>query len=290
MMNQCMASMKMNTIKEKSNQSSPQLVKTRMCKFNLRGNCGMGSACGFAHSKEELKPLPDFSRTRLCQVFIETGQCNIQNCSYAHTTDELVTGSSHKTKLCRFWQIGKCNLGNTCRFAHYADELKKPDGVTGKPQQQDQQHINPMAKVTGKPQQQDRQYTNSMAVPVIFDISPMQAPYPVTPHHLISNGQEYDLPDKMELTRGISASTQDSDGLKSYSNFSDDSGSEVESAPSPYGACGEGQEHFQMVSSMWHLPVVLGRVQQPSAFKMKWAQELSRSCRPHQLTTPLPLL
>lgn len=287
MMNQCMASMntnttkKTNTTKEKAKSSvfTTHLSKTRMCKFNLLGTCSMGSNCGFAHSEEELKPLPDLWRTSLCPVLFQTGQCNAKNCTYAHSKDELVTGSCHKTKFCRFEQLGKCNLGNKCQFAHSADELRKPARVPGKLQQQEQQYneLRKPARVTGKPQQQDQQYNyyvNSMAIPAIFVTPPTQAPYPVTPQRLITNrpevltsayevpicaydlsgtqkdtcspfnlalqqpkddssqeGQEWDLPDKMELTRGTSTSTQDSDGCKSFSTSSDSSESEMEAAP-----------------------------------------------------------
>ena len=32
--------------------------------------------------------------------------------------------SLHKTKLCRFWHGGYCRYGNSCNFAHGADELR----------------------------------------------------------------------------------------------------------------------------------------------------------------------
>merc|ERR1719161_240570 len=256
-----------NTTKAKaeSNLLSPQLSKTRMCVFHLFGTCNSGSHCYFAHSDEELKPLPDLSRTRLCQAFFQTGRCTAKNCTYAHRVDELVADSCHKTKFCRFWQVGMCSNGSECRFAHSADELRGP------------------ARVTEKPQQQDQQYNNSLAIPATFGAPQVQTAYPVTPQHLIANGQEvpicasdllstqkgtyspcnlappgrwsissqevqegkkYDSsqegqewnpPSEMKLTRGDSTSTQDSDGFKSYSTFSDGSESEVETPPCDFG-------------------------------------------------------
>merc|ERR1719161_1404479 len=66
-------------------QMSAQFSKTEMCKFNLLGICNKGSACAFAHSDVELKNRPDLSRTRLCRVFLQTGQCNDKNCTFAHS-------------------------------------------------------------------------------------------------------------------------------------------------------------------------------------------------------------
>lgn len=271
----------------------------------------MGSDCGFAHSNQELKALPDLSRTRLCQVFFQTGQCNAKNCTYAHSKDELVADSCQKTKLCRFWPKGKCSLGDKCRFAHFADELKEPAGATGKPQQQAQQ------------------YNNAMVIPAIFDTPPMQARYPATPQHLINyhipcsndqklrirayevpsyvyapsrtpndtcspcnpapqpfeddssrEGQKWIPPSMMELTRETSTSTQDSDGFKSYSTFSDGSESDMGTIPCDFGPdsyessapdfppnYGEAQEPFKMAPSVRHLPLPPGRFQQQSAIE-----------------------
>merc|ERR1712224_887497 len=175
-----------------------------------------------------------------------TGQCNAKNCTYAHSMDELVPGYCHKTKFCRFWQVGKCGLGDKCRFVHFAEERREPSEMTEKTQQQDQRHC-----------------ANSMAIPAIFDTPPTQAPYPVTPQCLIAivptcaydrsvtqqdayspcnlarqqfkddslqEDQEWNPPGKMELTRGTSISTQDSDsdGFQPFLTSSDTSDSETE--------------------------------------------------------------
>jgi len=102
--------------------------KTKMCKFHIIGACSKGPACPFAHSKAEMRPLPDLTCTKLCKALIETGVCNDKNCSYAHNKVELRTTSTyHKTKLCRFSLMGHCALGSKCNFAHTADELRPKD-------------------------------------------------------------------------------------------------------------------------------------------------------------------
>mmetsp|Transcript_54278 Transcript_54278/g.129358 ORF Transcript_54278/g.129358 Transcript_54278/m.129358 type:complete len:295 (+) Transcript_54278:53-937(+) len=42
-------------------------VKTKMCKFHLVGQCCKGAACTYAHSQEELRPVPDLSLVQVGQ-------------------------------------------------------------------------------------------------------------------------------------------------------------------------------------------------------------------------------
>eukprot|EP00930_Biecheleria_cincta_P068977 TRINITY_DN56793_c0_g1_i1.p1 TRINITY_DN56793_c0_g1~~TRINITY_DN56793_c0_g1_i1.p1 ORF type:complete len:264 (-),score=65.71 TRINITY_DN56793_c0_g1_i1:449-1240(-) len=63
---------------------------TRLCKFNAMGRCKRGRDCKFAHSEANVKEQPDFSKTRLCQEFVETGFCrHREHCKFAHGKDEL---------------------------------------------------------------------------------------------------------------------------------------------------------------------------------------------------------
>jgi TolA-binding protein len=102
-----------------------QFSKTKMCKFHLIGMCTKGEMCPFAHDKQELKPLPDLTCTKLCKMLIQQGHCDVVNCCYAHTKDELrATSTFHKTKLCRFSQLGHCALGSKCNFAHTSEEMR----------------------------------------------------------------------------------------------------------------------------------------------------------------------
>eukprot|EP00746_Dinoflagellata_sp_MGD_P139646 gnl/MRDRNA2_/MRDRNA2_73077_c0_seq1.p1 gnl/MRDRNA2_/MRDRNA2_73077_c0~~gnl/MRDRNA2_/MRDRNA2_73077_c0_seq1.p1 ORF type:complete len:413 (-),score=69.28 gnl/MRDRNA2_/MRDRNA2_73077_c0_seq1:3-1241(-) len=126
-------------------QMSAQFSKTEMCKFNVLGICNKGAGCVFAHSETELKSRPDLSCTRLCRVFLQTGQCNDANCSFAHSKDQLrTTDFFHKTKLCKFWQAGHCILDDKCRFAHTTNELKSDVMVKQTPQQHNLNGNNPM--------------------------------------------------------------------------------------------------------------------------------------------------
>lgn len=64
--------------------------KTRLCKFFAVGRCLKGKDCSFAHGVAEIKPLPDFYRTRLCPQLLRTGSCsNGEACGYAHTDVDL---------------------------------------------------------------------------------------------------------------------------------------------------------------------------------------------------------
>ncbi|OLP85720.1 Enoyl-CoA delta isomerase 2, mitochondrial [Symbiodinium microadriaticum] len=63
---------------------------TRLCKFFLAGCCSRGETCNFAHSVDDLKQFPDFSKTRLCEPFMKSGTCEQGvNCKFAHSRDEL---------------------------------------------------------------------------------------------------------------------------------------------------------------------------------------------------------
>lgn len=107
-----------------------------MCKFHIIDSCSRGSECPFAHSKEEMRPLPDLTRTKLCQNLIERGVCDNAACTYAHNKVELrVTSTYHKTKLCRFFLEGHCALGGRCNFAHSQAEVREADvPLTDEPQ------------------------------------------------------------------------------------------------------------------------------------------------------------
>jgi len=72
-----------------------QFFKTKLCKFNKKHRCSRGDECVYAHSQEELRPLPDFHRTRLCDDFTLYGDCAKGDlCSFAHQTTELRQRSS----------------------------------------------------------------------------------------------------------------------------------------------------------------------------------------------------
>jgi hypothetical protein len=100
-----------------------------MCKFFILGHCSKGVDCNFAHSKEELKALPDLKCTKVCKTLIQKGFCDVPGCTFAHSKDELrqITDGvrKFKSKICRFYTSDKgCSLGENCNFAHSSAELE----------------------------------------------------------------------------------------------------------------------------------------------------------------------
>eukprot|EP01066_Platyproteum_vivax_P014489 Platyproteum_vivax@DN6486_c0_g1_i2.p1 len=67
-----------------SGKASSIFAKTKMCPLAPLNLCQKGLACTFAHSEEELRPIPNL----------------------------------RKTRLCRRWARGACKTGDTCQFAH----------------------------------------------------------------------------------------------------------------------------------------------------------------------------
>eukprot|EP00929_Paragymnodinium_shiwhaense_P082640 TRINITY_DN43666_c0_g1_i1.p1 TRINITY_DN43666_c0_g1~~TRINITY_DN43666_c0_g1_i1.p1 ORF type:complete len:499 (+),score=110.74 TRINITY_DN43666_c0_g1_i1:102-1499(+) len=64
-------------------------AKTKLCKFYQHNACTKGSSCAFAHSKTELRPLPDLHCTKLCKRLMNNGVCDDPICTYAHRRHEL---------------------------------------------------------------------------------------------------------------------------------------------------------------------------------------------------------
>eukprot|EP00931_Biecheleriopsis_adriatica_P094162 TRINITY_DN67846_c0_g1_i1.p1 TRINITY_DN67846_c0_g1~~TRINITY_DN67846_c0_g1_i1.p1 ORF type:complete len:193 (-),score=35.23 TRINITY_DN67846_c0_g1_i1:353-931(-) len=73
-----------------SRQVKQQFVATRLCKFHLEGRCSRGTACTFAHTEDDLRKQPDYSKTRLCSLFQRTGHCwQGSACKFAHGSAEM---------------------------------------------------------------------------------------------------------------------------------------------------------------------------------------------------------
>lgn len=70
------------------------------------------------------------TKTKMCHFF-ERGKCASENCRYAHAPSELRQQPNlEKTKLCKsFVQNGYCNDGENCGFAHGETELRVTDGI-----------------------------------------------------------------------------------------------------------------------------------------------------------------
>merc|ERR1719343_371713 len=77
-----------------SNQEVPEhrrlFLKTKLCKFFAVGACSRSTGCKFAHGRQDLRRLPDFTKTRLCPAFLVGSACGAgEACSYAHSLEEL---------------------------------------------------------------------------------------------------------------------------------------------------------------------------------------------------------
>lgn len=79
----------------------PIFYKTKMCKFFQMGKCTRLGNCAFAHNDEELLPLPDFSRTKMCPKVTARGWCGLGTaCKFAHRTSELRVQSRPQGRGC----------------------------------------------------------------------------------------------------------------------------------------------------------------------------------------------
>merc|ERR1719424_68305 len=70
------------------------------------------------------------TKTKMCHFF-ERGKCASSDCRYAHSNAELrIQPNLEKTKLCKsFVQDGYCNIGENCGFAHGEVELRVTEGI-----------------------------------------------------------------------------------------------------------------------------------------------------------------
>lgn len=108
---------------KKKKQASKDLQKTRLCVYNIEGNCGFGRNCAFAHSPSEVKSVPDLAKTQLFTKFVE-GKCTNANCTYAHGEAELKDAPNFKKKMCKWQTVGRCRHGSSCGFAHSSKEMR----------------------------------------------------------------------------------------------------------------------------------------------------------------------
>jgi hypothetical protein len=69
-----------------------QFLKTVSCAFYAKGNCTRGAGCGYAHSDDELRTVPNLIKTSLCKAW-KVGSCRLGalQCPYAHGAKELKT-------------------------------------------------------------------------------------------------------------------------------------------------------------------------------------------------------
>ena len=104
-----------------------QFYKTTLCKYFLENSCKKGDECSHAHSPDELQEKPILSKTRMCKMILRMGNCNDPECMFAHDINELVSANAFfRTKMCDFYLNSGCKLGNKCRYAHAPEELNQP--------------------------------------------------------------------------------------------------------------------------------------------------------------------
>jgi len=82
--------------------------KTRLCSFFEKGSCHKGSRCNFAHGDAELQPIPDLHCTKLCPRLIECGECDEEQCTFAHSNEELRTYNKELAQNRRVSFIDEC--------------------------------------------------------------------------------------------------------------------------------------------------------------------------------------
>jgi len=112
-------------------------TKTRMCKFYAMRECTRGDSCTFAHTFDELKPMPDYTRTRFCVALSDRGRCDDVNCTYAHSREELrnIGGGPRQQKKLATAPRGLAPPAeapsrlDSKRVAHRVEEQGGPPGV-----------------------------------------------------------------------------------------------------------------------------------------------------------------
>ncbi|KAF7456413.1 putative zinc finger protein [Cryptosporidium felis] len=98
-----------------------QLYKTKMCAFYNVGKCTRGNLCAFAHSVQELRPLPDLRFTRLCELTKRGDICRDVNCTFAHSLNDLRTTEIPPSPLSEF---------NTLRSSENTTLIRKLGSTT----------------------------------------------------------------------------------------------------------------------------------------------------------------
>jgi hypothetical protein len=191
---------------EKDSSRTWHFNKTKMCKFHIIGACSKGPLCPFAHSKVEMRALPDLTCTKLCKALIETGVCNNKDCTYAHNKVELRTTSTyHKTKLCRFSLMGHCALGSKCNFAHTADELRPSDETTNEGEDPSMPSKLSGDRATGYPAVSHSQYLSPPIFwPGMNSITATQLQEPAELVDVEDSGNEMVSPPGLELYNSLS--------------------------------------------------------------------------------------
>ncbi|CAE8631661.1 unnamed protein product [Polarella glacialis] len=110
----------------------PAGYKRRLCEFFLAGSCKKGPECTFAHGEHEMggapvhfyqEPAPPCLRLReihCCSECDMGPSCPGPACA-SGITSRLASAS-------KYWEMGTCQKGDGCQFAHGGEEMGAPPG------------------------------------------------------------------------------------------------------------------------------------------------------------------
>mmetsp|Transcript_8842 Transcript_8842/g.19421 ORF Transcript_8842/g.19421 Transcript_8842/m.19421 type:complete len:208 (-) Transcript_8842:205-828(-) len=85
---------------ERSPQNHANLFsRTKMCKFNAANRCLRGKDCPYAHSVDQLIPLPDLACTKMCRTYLNGGKCVDEACMFAHSKSDVRAPYRHWQRL-----------------------------------------------------------------------------------------------------------------------------------------------------------------------------------------------
>eukprot|EP00919_Chromeraceae_sp_WS-2016_P012231 GHVR01028606.1.p1 GENE.GHVR01028606.1~~GHVR01028606.1.p1 ORF type:complete len:152 (+),score=13.54 GHVR01028606.1:182-637(+) len=120
--------------KSKGTSYTQLFYKTKICSSVYKGRpCSSGSACNFAHSDEEKRPLPDLRCTTLCKNVVSMGVCTVSHCPHAHAREELRISlvGEFKAKMCNFWKRGRCIDGGSFLYFIFIFYFLKFQNIAG---------------------------------------------------------------------------------------------------------------------------------------------------------------
>eukprot|EP00746_Dinoflagellata_sp_MGD_P102377 gnl/MRDRNA2_/MRDRNA2_41873_c0_seq1.p1 gnl/MRDRNA2_/MRDRNA2_41873_c0~~gnl/MRDRNA2_/MRDRNA2_41873_c0_seq1.p1 ORF type:complete len:273 (+),score=55.54 gnl/MRDRNA2_/MRDRNA2_41873_c0_seq1:119-820(+) len=105
----------------------PEAFKTRICTFFEQGKCTRGDACTFAHGEHELNRSKGGGKGGYGGGGMQPGGTNFGKGAGGPPMQALGGANgvdrSFKTKMCTFFEQGKCTRGAACTFAHDPSEL-----------------------------------------------------------------------------------------------------------------------------------------------------------------------
>jgi len=110
----------------KSSELAVHFRKTQICRFFPQ--CRNGASCSFAHSEEELRPTPNFTKTRMCAGWAD-GRCALDpsQCKFAHGPDELRSNASPVAEMGAWSTTASPIDPSKCTFARRPEQLRSED-------------------------------------------------------------------------------------------------------------------------------------------------------------------